>query len=130
MSVTVLYDGQCVLCQQSLRVLHALDWRKRLHPMDAQDQDLVMAHYPHLDYEALMGAMHVVTPTGDTLVGFFAVRYLARFLPLLWLLLPLLYLPGMNWLGPRVYAWVARRRYTINRLAGRPVCEDGYCKIP
>ncbi|MCB9438173.1 MAG: DUF393 domain-containing protein [Anaerolineales bacterium] len=130
MSVTVLYDGQCVLCQQSLKVLQALDWRKRLNPMDAQNQEQVMARYPHLEYEALMGAMHVVTPVGDTLIGFFAVRYLARFLPLLWLLLPLLYLPGMNWLGPRVYAWVARRRYTINRLAGRPVCEDGYCKIP
>lgn len=129
MSVTVLYDGQCVLCQQSLRILQALDWRKRLTPLDSQDQALVQERYPHLDYENLMGAIHVITPKGQTLVGFFALRHLAHYLPLLWLVLPLLYVPGMNWLGPKLYRWVARRRYTINRLAGQPICEEGYCKI-
>jgi predicted DCC family thiol-disulfide oxidoreductase YuxK len=42
---------------------------------------------------------------------------------------PLMFLPGITWLGPRVYRWVARRRYALNRLLGNPLCEDGTCKI-
>jgi predicted DCC family thiol-disulfide oxidoreductase YuxK len=127
---TMLYDGQCMLCQGSKRFIEYLDWRDRVEMLDAQDRSLVRERYPGLSYEALMGAVHVVTADGEVKSGFFAVRYLARFLPMLWPVLPFLYLPGMNWLGPKVYNWVARRRYKINRLAGRPVCEDGLCKIP
>lgn len=129
MKVTVLYDGYCVLCRQSLNTIRWLDWLRVVEPLDAQDQTAVSERYPQLNHDALMGAIHLVTPDQRVLVGFFAMRYLARYLPLLWLILPLLYLPGMNWLGPKLYGWVARRRYLINRWFGGPRCEDGYCKI-
>ncbi len=129
MSTTVIYDGQCVLCRQSLRIIQRLDWLKRVEPLELQNKEKVNSEYPDLEHEALMGAIHVVTKDNRVLVGFFAIRYLMRFLPLTWLALPLVYLPGMNWLGPRVYNWVARRRYAINRAFGAPTCEDGYCKI-
>jgi predicted DCC family thiol-disulfide oxidoreductase YuxK len=128
-NITVLYDGYCVLCRQSLKTIRFLDWLHRVEPLDLQNHSLVQAHYPNLNHDALMGAIHVVTPDQRVLAGFFALRYLARFLPALWSVLPLLYLPGMNYLGPKVYDWIARRRYAINRLFGVPTCEDGYCKI-
>ncbi len=126
MKITLLYDGNCVLCRQSNRLVSRLDWLNRTQSFDAQ---MVHEQYPNLDYTDLMGAIHVITTDEQVLVGFFSVRYLARSLPLLWPLSPLLYLPGMNWLGPKIYGWIARRRYTINRLVGAPTCEDGSCKI-
>lgn len=127
--IDILYDGQCVICRNSVRMVGLLDWFKRFNPLDLQ-QDDVREQYPEFSYEDLMGAMHLITPEGRALKGFFAVRFEMRYLPLLWPLLPLAYFPGMNWLGPKLYAWVARNRYAINKLVGNPVCDDGYCKIP
>jgi predicted DCC family thiol-disulfide oxidoreductase YuxK len=124
----MLYDGMCVLCQQTLKVVRAFDWFHRVEPIDLHDWETVETRYPHLKREDLMGAIHVVAPD-KTLIGFFAMRYLARSLPAFWLLVPILYLPGMNWLGPKLYGWVARRRYQINRFFGVDLCEDGFCKI-
>ena len=129
MSAIVIYDGQCVLCRQSLKIIQRLDWLDRVEALDLQDQEQVKQRYPDLEHEALMGAIHVVSPDKRVLVGFFGMRYVMRFLPLGWLMLPLVYLPGMNWLGPRLYGWIAKRRYKINRLLGASTCEDGYCKI-
>ena len=33
----VLFDGQCPLCQRSVRILKRLDWLKRLHFQDCRD---------------------------------------------------------------------------------------------
>ncbi len=129
MKTVVLYDGHCVLCRQSIRLLRWTDWLRRIEPLDAQNQPQVRERYPDLTHEELMGAIHAITADERVLVGFFAMRYLARFVPLMWPMLPLLYLPGMNWLGPRLYRWVARRRYAINRLFGGHTCENDVCQM-
>ena len=126
---TVLYDGYCVLCQQTVRIIRRLDWLKRIETLDVHNKTVVEERYPTLEHEALMGEIHIVTNQQQVLVGFFAMRYIARYLPLLWLIFPFLYFPGINWLGPKIYGWIARRRYAINRFFGVPTCEDGYCKL-
>ncbi len=126
---TAIYDGQCVLCRQSKRIITALDWLKRVEFLDLHNWNTIEARYPALDYEAEMGQMHVVTPDGHLMGGFEGIRRLLRDLPLgfpFWLLL---HLPGMNWLGERIYRLVARNRYRINRFFGAPVCEDGTCRV-
>lgn len=126
---TAIYDGQCVLCRQSKRIITALDWLKRVEFLDLHNWNTIEARYPALDYEAAMGQMHVVTPDGHLMGGFAGIRRLLRDLPLgfpFWLLL---HLPGMNWLGERIYRLVARNRYRINRFFGAPVCEDGTCRV-
>ena len=124
----VLYDGKCVLCRQSVRVIRALDWLKNVEPLDLHQSE-VMPRFAQLDKEKLLGEMHVVTLNGETHAGFFAVRYISDRLPLGLLFTPLLYLPGMNSLGPKIYQWVAQRRYSLNRVFGGELCEDGVCKI-
>lgn len=126
--LVVLYDGKCVLCRQSVRIIRALDWFKRVEPLDLHDPS-VAAQFQELDKEKLLGEMHVISQSDQIYAGFFAVRHIARFLLLGWFALPLFYLPGMNWLGPKIYQWIAQRRYQLNKYFGGDLCEDGVCKI-
>ncbi len=127
--VTAIYDGYCVLCKQSKRVVTALDWFKRVEFLDIHNWQTVNSRYPTLDYDAAMGQMHLVTPNGDLIGGFSAVRRMLKELPLGYPFWLLLHLPGMMRLGDKVYKLIARNRYRLNRLVGAPICEDGSCKI-
>lgn len=132
--ITALFDGQCVICQSSRRMIQSLDWFGRVEFLDLHNKISVRARYPQLDYEAMMGEIHVVTDK-KIYAGFAAIRRMLKEVPLgfpLWLILQL---PSMNWLGPKIYAYVARNRYAINRLFGVDLsqdegCVDGVCKIP
>jgi predicted DCC family thiol-disulfide oxidoreductase YuxK len=126
---TAIYDSRCVLCQQTRRTVKALDWLKRVEFLDIHEWETVVARVPDLEYEAAMGQIHVLADNGDLLGGFPAMRRLLRDLPLgvpFWLMF---HLPGMNWLGPKVYAFIARHRYRINRFFGVDICDDGVCQV-
>lgn len=128
MTVTV-YDGQCVICNSTRRMVTALDWLRRIKWLDLHQRDTVEARYPWLDYERAMGEIHVIDSQEDIYAGYFGVRRMLRDLPLGLPVWALLHLPGMDWVGQRVYRWVARNRYEINRAFGVE-CDDGMCKIP
>jgi predicted DCC family thiol-disulfide oxidoreductase YuxK len=122
---TVIYDGQCPLCQRSVHILRKLDWLGKLRFHDAHDT----AHLPQcaepLEPQRLLEEMHVVPSRGrKAYAGFRAFRWMAWRLPVTMPLAPLLYLPGVPWVGHRIYLWVAK-----NRLKLVP-CHDGQCKVP
>ena len=130
--LTALYDGNCAICQSSCATMRALDWRRRIEFVDLHESKLWRGRYPDLRVDELMGEIHVVDAQGRLYSGFRASRRMLREAPLglpLWLLLQL---PGMDWIGQRVYRLVARRRYGINKLLGRtlPCCEDASCALP
>lgn len=130
--VTAIFDGYCVICQSTRRTVKALDWLHRVEFLDLHESAKVEARFPQLDFEQLMGQIHVIEENGRVFAGFDGTRRMLRELPIgfpLWLLL---HLPGANWLGPRVYRLIARNRYQINRFFGveLPDCVDGACKIP
>ena len=56
--------------------------------------------------------------------GFRAVRYMLWRMPATLPFAPLTYLPGVPWLGNRVYLWVARNRFQIV-----PCDEAGVCRL-
>ena len=120
----VLYDGQCPLCLKSLGYLKRLDWLHRLSYVNVRDPGQVPPH-PLLEPQRLLEEMHLITPDGRQVYhGFGAFRWLAWRLPALWLLVPLLYLPGIPALGQRLYLWVARNRYQL------VPCHGGVCELP
>jgi predicted DCC family thiol-disulfide oxidoreductase YuxK len=132
--VVALFDGRCVICQGTRRTIKALDWLNRVEFLDLHKHDEVEARFPELEHEAMMGEIHVVAD--DKLyAGFDGTRRMLKEVPLgfpVWLLL---HIPGMNWLGPKIYQFVAKNRYAVNRffgvdLAADDACEDGFCKIP
>jgi predicted DCC family thiol-disulfide oxidoreductase YuxK len=111
-----------------VRLLRRLDWRHRLEYVDVQDWATVQTRFPALEREAALGQIHVIRPDGQVFTGYEGMRHLARCLPLVAWLYPLLFLPGIRWLGPRVYRWVAARRYQLNRLFGGPICNNSTCR--
>jgi predicted DCC family thiol-disulfide oxidoreductase YuxK len=121
----VLYDGACPLCQKSIRILRAIDWLKGLTFHDARD----VANLPKADVplvpKRLIEEMHVLTPDRrHALAGFKAFRWMAWRIPLTVLSAPFLYIPGVPWLGNRVYLWVAKNRFRL------VPCKDGVCQLP
>jgi predicted DCC family thiol-disulfide oxidoreductase YuxK len=111
MPTLLLFDGACGLCRRSVAAVRLLDWRHRVRLRDvARDWDAVHRDYPALRREDCLTEMHLVTPGGRVAAGFDAFRELARVLPLGWLAVPFLYLPGVRAIGRRVYASVARHR--------------------
>jgi len=120
----VLYDGQCPLCLKSVRILRSLDWFTRLEFVDVRDTTLPDLHNPLVVGAPLLDQMHVLTPDGSAIYGGFAAfRWLAWRLPPLFPLAPLLYVPGIPWLGDRIYKWVARNRFRL------VPCHDGACTV-
>ena len=121
----VLYDGLCPFCQRAVRLLKRLDWLRQTHCQDCRDT----AHLPPcaepLEPKKLLEQMHVVTPDRKhALAGYRAVRWMAWRMPLTLPIAPLLYVPGVPWLGNKLYLWVAKNRYDL------VPCDDGGCRLP
>lgn len=120
----VLYDGMCPLCQRAVRILKRLDWFKRLHFQDCRDTDNWPPSAVPLTLKALLEEMHLVTPDRKRApAGYRAFRWMAWRIPLLMPLAPLMYFPGVPWVGNKVYLWIAKNRYNL------VPCDDGGCKV-
>ncbi len=118
----VFYDGQCGLCQASVRMLQSLDWLGKFDYRDAaNDWTAISARFPALDREACLRDMHAIDPAGRIRAGFDAYRRFARALPVMWPLVPLAHLPGAATIGRRVYRWIADHRVRACALDGSHV---------
>lgn len=121
----VLYDGSCPLCQRSVRVLKRLDWLHKLHFQDCRDAANLPKSEVPLELSKMLEEMHLVTPDRKrAYAGFAAFRWMAWRMPATLGLAPLLYLPGVPWLGRKVYRWIAKNRYNL------VPCKDGVCTLP
>jgi predicted DCC family thiol-disulfide oxidoreductase YuxK len=120
----VLYDGDCAFCCKSIELLQKLDWLRKLDYVNVRDETQLFLKEPPIAEAPLLEQMHVLPRDAQKLyAGYRAVRWLAWRLPLTWLAAPLLYLPGMTYLGQKFYLWIARNRFKI------VPCEHGVCSI-
>ena len=120
----VLYDGDCAFCCKSIALVKKLDWLRKLDYINVRDETLPLLREPPVAGAPLLEQMHVLPSDGRQLYGGYrAVRWMAWRLPILWLVAPFLYLPGMTYLGQRVYMWIARNRFKIIP------CEHGVCSV-
>jgi len=111
-AMTIIFDGSCGLCQATVSVVRQLDLLHRIDIRNALTEwPELQRRFPHLTQDACLQDMHGVTADGRTVVGFDTYRTMAWPLPLGWLLLPMLYAPGVRPIGQRVYRWVANRRF-------------------
>lgn len=115
----VAYDGNCIFCVRVAGLLAKMDIFGRFNLVDFRQSVPVGADPDRLEKEMMLQA-----GTG-WLGGFDAFRYIAGRLPLLWPLVPVLWLPGVSAIGRAIYGQVAARRYLI--LGGH--CSSGTCQI-
>lgn len=130
--ITALYDGNCVICQGTRNVIQTLDWFHRVEFLDLHHHEAVKFRYPHLNQQEMMGEIHVIDRHGNVFAGFKGTRRMLKEVPAGFPLWALLHLPGMMWLGNRVYRFIAKNRYHINRMLGVELtgCENDACKLP
>jgi predicted DCC family thiol-disulfide oxidoreductase YuxK len=108
----LLFDGGCGLCDRTVAIISSLDLLGCVEFCDVVKQrPEIEKRFPHLRQDQWLTHMHVITPGGRVRVGFDSYRTLARVLPLGWLVLPGLYLPGVSVAGSRIYRAVASRRH-------------------
>ena len=120
---TLVYDGFCPLCTRTMVIVDALDITEQLGYIDFErDWGAVVARAPSVTIESAREAIHLVSPCGDVYRGYYGFKQLARRLPLMWPAVVVLAIPGMDWLGVRVYDEIASRR-------GRR-CTAETCGVP
>ena len=99
--IIVLYDGACAFCRKSIALLKKLDWLGKLAYADARDESSPLMQIPAIAAAPLLEQRHVWDPrTSPRRGGFPSIRWLAWRIPAMWLVAPLLHLPGMTWLAP------------------------------
>ena len=122
----VLYDGLCPFCRKSIGLAQWLDWRKRFHYQNCRDVENLPPSAEPLDAQKMIEEMHVVTADRrHAFAGFRAVRHMLWRFPLTMMFAPFMYVPGVPWVGGKVYRWVARNRFKIV-----PCDENGVCRLP
>jgi predicted DCC family thiol-disulfide oxidoreductase YuxK/uncharacterized membrane protein YidH (DUF202 family) len=120
----IFYDGLCPICIRSMTVLCYFDWFQRL---DFSDLEIswheLSAIRPDISYEDCLAEMHLLKPDGSVSKGFLAFRDIIQYLPILWPLLPLFYLPGATAIGTQIYKIIASSRQRLDR------CTFDSCSI-
>ena len=103
----VFFDGACGLCRRSSRILRWLNWRQRLRIVD---MSTVSPEQLPVDTAVAMQGMPLQTHDGRILIGFPAMRRALTRTPLGAPVGWCLWIPGISFLGRKVYAWVAQNR--------------------
>jgi predicted DCC family thiol-disulfide oxidoreductase YuxK len=125
----ILFDGQCPLCIRSVTIVDFFDWRGKFAYRDVNDWTSISRDYPGLDQQKSLEEMQLMIPRKDryeALAGFYAFRKIAQHLPLGMLIWPFLYLPGVPFVGTRLYRLIASRR---QRITGGGRCSFHACEI-
>jgi predicted DCC family thiol-disulfide oxidoreductase YuxK len=114
----LIYDGQCPLCRSGMRWVErrALPGRFEFLPCQSPER---RARFGWMAEATCLEAMQLVLPDGRVLAGEAAIPEVLRRLRRWRRLASLFALPGMGWLAPRVYRWVARHRYALSCALAR-----------
>ena len=123
----LLYDGRCGFCLESVRRLRILDLFGWVDPLDFHTQPDLARLNLLLTPERCRSELILLEPNGRIAGGFQAFARMTLKLPMLMWLAPLVRLPGANWLGTKIYVWIASHRYLLHR---NPACSANQCALP
>lgn len=114
----LIYDEACPICQRGMRWVdrRALPGRFEFLPCQSLER---RRRFPWMDEADCLEAMQVVLADGRVLPGASGIPEILRRLRGWRWLVAMFRLPGVGWLAPRVYGWVARNRYTISCALGK-----------
>ena len=106
MKAILFYDGKCNLCRRSIRFIEKNDPNKKIQFSDIHKTKLKKFS---ISKEACMREIHLQAD-GKMYRGFFAFRKLCCILHKLWILVPIMYIPGISFLGKYIYRQISEHR--------------------
>ncbi len=114
MAYTVIYDGQCNLCSNLVQLLETLDQGDRFQYLPMQDQ-AGLDRYSITAQDCEMGVILIDNDHLDRRwQGSSAAEEIGRILPLGGVFVTAYQsLPGVKWIGDRVYEQVRDNRYAL-----------------
>lgn len=120
---TVVYDGNCKVCNRLVKLLRAWDRRDELEIVPSQAPG-VMARFPWIPAKAYAEALQLIGPGGETWSGARAVEQILLVVPKGGLVAWLFKIPYVRTIADRFYRWFARNRYRLgcgSHCQSRPV---------
>jgi len=124
--VVAIYDSDCGFCTAAVDWVRRHDRHDRVGFVPIAGEVTIRGrsfHRPQIDER-----MHAVDSQGRVHRGFKAWRRIARELPAVRPLWPLLMLPGASIIGERVYMLVANNRTRISRRLGMRCRIEASCR--
>ena len=114
-SIKLVYDGDCSVCSRNIRLINCFDLFERLELINFRNLDLSKDQNQDLEPQRanLAGKIKVID-SGKIYQGFAGFRILALALPIFWLFIPFLFLPGISFLGTRMYQYL--NNYPIQKV--------------
>jgi predicted DCC family thiol-disulfide oxidoreductase YuxK len=107
---TLIYDGDCRVCNRSVNILRKLDVRQQLEIVPSQTTG-VGARFPWIPAAAFTEAIQLIGPDGETWQGAAAVEQLLGILPRGRWFAWMYRMPFVRTIADKFYRWFARNRY-------------------
>lgn len=107
----VLYDGQDLQCIRLMTLLCYFDWLNRLRFSDLEGRSPSLSeNHPEISLQDKRQNIHLLLPNGSMRNGFFAFRESLRYLPPLWPLFVISYLPYASTISAKIYGSPKQKR--------------------
>ena len=104
---TIYYDGNCFLCRTSMTLIAMADIMKRIRFVPYQNLNEMPSGCQLEQFEL---EVHMVDSKNNYFSGFNAVRKLITTLIPLIPLSPLIWIPGVDKMGNKIYRFIANNR--------------------
>lgn len=122
----LIYDGECPMCQRARAWVEARIPKGEIDIIPCQDARRAELA-PQVPLEQCMTAMQLVLPDGQVVSGADAFPPLLRRIPRWGWLGAAMEAPGIRALSPRIYALIAKNRYSISGFFKEPTGQS--CSI-
>ncbi len=111
--IVIIYDGECGLCQASVRWIKKNQLPNRFEYVTCQSDER-KERFPQITTDACMTAIQVILNDGSVLSGADGIPEIITNLKRWRWIARILRLPFFRKLSPVIYAWIARNRQFLS----------------
>ncbi|MFT5387994.1 MAG: putative DCC family thiol-disulfide oxidoreductase YuxK [Candidatus Omnitrophota bacterium] len=119
----VLFDGKCYFCCACVRWLKIMDMFQVIKFVDFNQVSDLKQYHSMLTKEKVLAQMQLIDVKGGIYSGFYAFRRLSLWLPMLWPLLLVFYIPAAGFIGSVIYGIIARNRHKLIKCNSSNTCR-------
>ena len=105
----IAYDNHCLFCIHYKKKIESLDKKKKL-------EWIGIDNFNHKKYglkkDDLLKEMHLII-NGRIYQGYYAWKQIAKKIPLLFPMYCLSLIPGIDFIGDKIYKMIAKHRYKV-----------------